>query len=74
MNPLVIIALAALGVVGVGGFASLPSDAELAPATAISDPYAELPIQTPYETRPEAPETTQMPGGVSARPSTTRRF
>jgi hypothetical protein len=74
MNPLVIIALAALGVVGVGGLSALPPEQALAPATAIVDPYAELPLQTPYETRPEAPETTKLPVGVSARPSTTRRF
>jgi len=60
MNPLLIIALSALGVVGVGGIASLPSDADLTPATAIVDPYAELPLLAPYETRPEAPETTQI--------------
>jgi hypothetical protein len=59
MNPLLIIALSALGVVGVGGFASLPSDADLTPATAIVDPYAELPLLEPYQTRPEAPETTE---------------
>lgn len=59
MNPLVIIFVAALGVAGVGGMASLPSDADLTPTTAIVDPYAELPLQTPYQTRPEAPTTTE---------------
>ena len=59
MNPIAIIALAALGVVGVGGLSVLPPEQDSAPATAIVDPYAEIPLPQPSETRPEAPETTQ---------------
>lgn len=56
MNPLTIIALAALGVVGVGGLSALPPEQALAPATAEADPYADI----APETRPEAPETTEI--------------
>ncbi len=56
MNPLTIIALAALGVVGVGGLSALPPEQALAPATAVVDPYADIALQT----RQEAPETTQI--------------
>ena len=56
MNPLTIIALAALGVVGVGGLSALPPEQALAPATAIVDPYADI----APETRQVAPETTEI--------------
>ncbi len=56
MNPLVIIGLAALGVVGVGGLSALPPEQAFAPATAEADPYADIAL----ETRPEASETTEI--------------
>jgi len=51
MNPLTIIILAAMGVVGVGGLAVLPPDSQLDSATpsAIVDPWAD-------DYLPEAPE------------------
>lgn len=53
MNPLAVILLSAMGVVGVAGLSALPTDSEMTPTTAYPDPWQDIWLQKTYESAPE---------------------
>lgn len=53
MNPLAVILLSAMGVVGVAGLSALPSDSEMTPTTAYLDPWADIWLTDTSEARPK---------------------